>query len=201
MVAWRPLAAFSYTCDRGRPDSKDQIAKSCALGWLPRMFAPALGSNPFAMGGWVLFEPVVLETIGHFRQDTKNKSEAGGILLGFRRGPHLHVVEATTPTNRDRRSRTGFERSAEIHRHIAMCRWQDTGGTMDYLGEWHTHPEANPSPSGIDLAAWNAIYATRPHRSVIFVVAGNSNHCWFGVAQASTLRHLPFGHDVLRDAE
>lgn len=154
------------------------------------MFAPALAANPYAIGGWVLIEPEVLEIIGRFRQDAEDKPEAGGILLGFRRGPHLHIVEATEPTHHDRRWRTGFERSAEPHQQIALRYWRDSGGRTDYLGEWHTHPQATPSPSGIDVAAWRRIHGRHPNRSFVFLIAGNAQHWWFGVGQGEDLHQL-----------
>ena len=33
-------------------------------------------------------------------------------------------------------------------------RWQMQSSTMAYLGLWHTHPEADPTPSGIDRNDW-----------------------------------------------
>lgn len=161
------------------------------------MFVPALASNPFAIGGWVLVEPEVLETVDHFRQDTKDKPEAGGILLGFRRDQHLHVVEATAPTENDRRSRTSFKRAAEPHQRIAMNRWYASGGTMDYLGEWHTHPQSDPSPSGIDIAAWKYINELYPDRAFIFIIAGNVEHYWFGVARGLHLHRLPIAQSQI----
>lgn len=154
------------------------------------MFLPALAPNPFAIGGWVLIEPEVLETIDRFRQDTQDKPEAGGILLGFRRGQHLHIVEATSPAENDRRSRTGFERSSEPHQQVALDRWRTSGGTMDYLGEWHTHPQSEPSPSGTDIAAWRRINRCHPDRMFVFIIAGDVERYWFGVAKDSTLHDL-----------
>lgn len=155
------------------------------------MFVPALAPNPFAIGGWVLVEPEVLETVDRFRQDTDDKPEAGGILLGFRRGQHLHVVEATSPTENDRRSQTGFERSPEPHQQIALDRWRTSGGTTDYLGEWHTHPQPQPSPSGVDIAEWKRIQRLHPGRPFVFVIAGNAGRYWLGMMNSSTTRPLP----------
>lgn len=145
----------------------------------------------------MLLEPAVLETISRFRQDAKNKPEAGGILLGFRRGPHLHVVEATTPTQHDRRWRTGFERSEMPHQRTALDRWYVSGGTMDYLGEWHTHPQPEPTPSGVDIAAWKRINRLHPDRAFVFAIAGNTDHYWFGVAKGLNMHHLSMGGGVM----
>lgn len=37
---------------------------------------------------------------------------------------------------------------------LAQARWRDQSSTMAYLGLWHTHPEKDPTPSGVDLRDW-----------------------------------------------
>lgn len=144
-----------------------------------------MGDNPLRSGGLVLLEPEVVAVFLRHRQDAPTKLEAGGILLGHRRGPHLHVVEATEPTKHDKRARTRFDRAPTIHRDLALDRWGRSGHIVDYLGEWHTHPEEDPRPSSIDLDAWRAIYG---HRSVpmIFIIVG-WGHQWLGVGQRANL--------------
>ena len=50
----------------------------------------------------VLNEAVTQVSVRH-RQRFPWQTEAGGILLGRRRGNHFEVVEATEPTHRDRK--------------------------------------------------------------------------------------------------
>jgi len=98
----------------------------------------------------------VVATVLGYRQDDPSRPEAGGILLGryILDCDDVVVDEATVPVEDDRRSRQRFYRSAKHHQD-AICRaWARSAGTCNYLGEWHTHPEADPSPSSIDLAGW-----------------------------------------------
>lgn len=97
-------------------------------------------------------------------------TERGGLLLGYRRGPHLHIDFATMPGPADRASRLAFHRDTASHQSIASERWLRSNGTSDWLGEWHSHPEPNPQPSAIDATEWRRLVkeARRPMAFVIF---------------------------------
>jgi integrative and conjugative element protein (TIGR02256 family) len=115
-------------------------------------------SNPFgARNSRVLIEDSVIANVSAFRQAEPSAVEAGGILLGFRRDTHLHIAMATPPGPRDRRSKHHFYRDVEFHAQIALLEWAKTQETMDYFGEWHTHPEDHPQPSALDLQEWRQI--------------------------------------------
>lgn len=132
----------------------------------------------------------VVERLVPFRQHHSHAPEAGGILIGYRRGEHLHVVDATTPGARDRRSRYEFQRKDPIHQYTALALWKRSQHTLDYLGEWHTHPQAHPTPSCIDTGEWAKIMCDR-RVPMIFAVLGLETW-WIGVGRdgrvAGTLR-------------
>ena len=75
-------------------------------------------------------------------------------------GRYLHgsndiVIDAATePMPGDRRTRYSFYRDKKRHQAALDAAWRASNGTCTYLGEWHTHPEAYPSPSGIDWKDW-----------------------------------------------
>lgn len=99
--------------------------------------------------------------------------EAGGLLLGSVHGGHMLIEQATVPTARDNRSRCGFERKPFGHGAIALARWTASQGTIRYLGEWHTHPEDHPHPSGLDKSEWNRLSAKRlDKRPMLAVIVG-----------------------------
>lgn len=50
---------------------------------------------------------------------------------------------------------------------------------MDYVGEWHTHPECNPTPSTIDMRGWTQASSTRK-APMLFVIVGTKNSFWIG---------------------
>lgn len=86
--------------------------------------------------------------------------EAGGILLGryLVESSHVVVDEVTVPQKADKRSRFGFFRSHQ-HSTLAQARWAASHGTAAYLGLWHTHPEADPTPSYVDRNDWSKAIA------------------------------------------
>lgn len=99
--------------------------------------------------------------------------EGGGLLLGYVRGSHLEIVDATEPTKFDRRFRTLFERMREVHEHIAQKQWSDSNGLVRYVGEWHTHPQDHPSPSDTDLTEWKKLAVKRnDKRPVLGLIVG-----------------------------
>ncbi|WP_185754343.1 Mov34/MPN/PAD-1 family protein [Luteibacter sp. 9135] len=149
-----------------------------------------IGSIPGREDAWVLVEAAVFDRIDPLRQRGAAAPEAGGILLGYRRGAHLHIVEATIPGQEDRSTRVSFHRSATGHRERALSGWQRSDHTLDYLGEWHTHPEQTPGPSGTDHRAWTELLAARPGRSLIFMILGIQTGLWLGCGQGDTVKFV-----------
>lgn len=139
--------------------------------------------------GFVLIEEQVLQVLSGHRQLHRGAPESGGILLGYRRGSHLHVTEATVPLASDQASRTRFSRSAAPHQEAALARWRQSDGTIDYLGEWHTHPEHSPSPSTIDTDGWRRICSKR-NTPMLFVIAGTKERLWIGLGTPTGLRSM-----------
>ncbi|WP_336391106.1 Mov34/MPN/PAD-1 family protein [Gallaecimonas xiamenensis] len=117
-----------------------------------------------------------MNTFRQYVQDRDNACEAGGILLGTVHGTHMLIEQATAPTARDRRFRTFFERLPFGHKEVADSRWAATQGTVRYLGEWHTHPEDHPRPSGLDRAEWSILAAQRlDKRPMLAVIVGRKS--------------------------
>lgn len=154
------------------------------------MLTSLMGDNTLSEGGLILIEPEVITTLERHRQREIDACEAGGILLGHRRGVHLHITEATEPTEHDIRTRTSFVRSPKVHQNVALERWRLSHGTVDYLGEWHTHPELHPRPSSIDRREWRAICQLRGSLSMVFIIAGTTSDTWFGIGRCATIACL-----------
>ena len=111
-----------------------------------------------------------------YRQAGFLSKEAGGILLGYRRGPHIEVLEATAPMRKDIRGRNSFERKDSGHQSLSDKRWEASDGTILYLGEWHTHPTNIPEPSTIDRHEWDKL--KRCYQDpLLFLIAGTSH--WY----------------------
>ena len=104
----------------------------------------------------VILSEQVTSTLLQYRQVAPNSKEAGGVLIGERRGPHLVVTNISEPGSADKRSRCRFDRKSKHHQKLIDESHSISRGKLQYLGEWHTHPERNPSPSQLDLASWKS---------------------------------------------
>lgn len=109
--------------------------------------------------GTLEVRPTVLAALCGYRQRPR-AAERGGVIAGCRIGPRSWVITHASPPSprslaglfwvkRDRRDAQRF-----INRVFA-----ETNGTVNYLGEWHTHPEPRPSPSGEDRQMLNDLLA------------------------------------------
>lgn len=97
-----------------------------------------------------------LDRMKKFIQDTEEKNEAGGVLLGrfIIDSKDIVIDEVTIPMIGDKCTRYSYIRNAKPHQRIIDSKWDKSNGTCNYLGEWHTHPENYPSPSGKDIDSW-----------------------------------------------
>lgn len=122
------------------------------------------------------FSKSTLETFRQHVQASDSDCEAGGLLLGSVHGTHMLIEQATVPTAWDKRFRYLFERMPFGHEAIALARWTASQGTIRNLGEWHTHPEDNPNPSGVDRSQWAHLSAKRlDKRSALGVIVGRKH--------------------------
>lgn len=138
-----------------------------------------------------------------FVQDTPSKPEAGGVLLGrYILDTHDVVVDLITePMPRDLRSRVRFFRHRRGHQIAIDQTWRESSGTCTWLGEWHSHPEHNPSPSFTDHADWRRkLLVDRYDEVLFFVIVGIQNICvWEGALPSwkkplGTIRQLKQQH-------
>lgn len=92
----------------------------------------------------------------NFRQLEKDMPEAGGIMMGrfIKNSKNIIIDLVTEPMTHDKRTRYTFKRIDPGHQIILQEKWERSGGTCNYLGEWHTHPENDPTPSGTDMRNW-----------------------------------------------
>lgn len=114
------------------------------------------------------------------RQTGFGAPEAGGVLMGMRRGPHFEIAEVTPPQPSDERRRTTYIRMEKPHQRLARQIWKRSGQLCGYLGEWHTHPESSPTPSFIDRMGWRALFR-QTHQPLVHIIIGTDEvrawHC------------------------
>lgn len=97
--------------------------------------------------------------------------ETGGILLGWRRGVDRIVVDVVGPGRNALHGRIRF---------LPDHRWQvseitrtfhATGGDIDYLGDWHTHPDGFAQMSSEDVKTLTRI-SRRVPGALMLILAG-----------------------------
>lgn len=119
----------------------------------------------------LLISNVLLDQILNYAAKPHAGNEAGGLLLGMRKRGAIHLTRMTLPNFWDRATPTLFERSALGHRMSALRAWKASNGTVDWVGEWHTHPFGSSEPSFIDQMSWRKI-ANYTKRPMAFIIGG-----------------------------
>ena len=92
----------------------------------------------------------VLAHFSRHQQLTNCSREAGGQLFAQFDGPCIRIEYATGPRRTDRRGRRFFVPNRRAERR-EIKRLFKKG--LYYIGDWHSHPELQPTPSQIDI--WN----------------------------------------------
>ena len=116
----------------------------------------------------ILFAPEALKHLRRHRQRGFFAKEAGGQLFGTRIETGLQVIAASGPYKGDARTRTSY-RSDPMAANRMISSMRKKG--LIYLGEWHTHPEKYPQPSGSDLSAFVRLCANSEHASATLILA------------------------------
>ncbi|CAH7449821.1 CD-NTase-associated protein 3 [Vibrio chagasii] len=129
----------------------------------------------------------VLDILIKYRQMGVLDTEAAGVLLGEIRGKHLVVTDLSIPGRGDLRSRNRVDRKGKHHQiKVDEC-FQESGGTVNYLGEWHTHPEDSPKPSPQDRSSW-LVHLTSDAPRVTLIVG--RKQIWLGKLKDKKLIEL-----------
>lgn len=130
-----------------------------------------------------------------FIQNRFYKREAGGVLLGryIRNSLDIVIDSVTIPMRGDCQKRNKFYRSQILHQKAIDQAWLKSGGTVTYLGEWHTHPENRPIPSEVDFKNWTDRLQQDIHNSnsLYFVILGvKSLGIWEGLDYGSFFKRM-----------
>jgi len=119
-----------------------------------------------------------------FQQNSSSAPESGGVLLGRRilGTPDCIVDEVTSPMAGDIQNRYFFFRG-QGHQSRQVDYWIETAKTGQILGGWHTHPEADPTPSRTDIRDWKAIIkkCAPLNKPLFFLIIGQQHiRVWTG---------------------
>lgn len=124
----------------------------------------------YAIGGSgqnLVVESGVLDHFQKWRQMQPDMAEAGGQLFGSFDDAEVTIKLATGPRLSDRRGRFFFvaDRYAEK---MEIGRLHKAG--LHYFGDWHTHPQYIPEPSGTDLASMADLFVRSKHELHAFLM-------------------------------
>jgi len=127
-------------------------------------------------GGNLVLSEMSHSTIQKYLQHEMSAAEAGGVLLGrlILNSNDVIIDDVTIPSKVDKRNRFFFWRSRKTAQEQVNEAWKESYQTRVYLGEWHTHPEDDPSPSCVDKKNWRRIVrnARYEQESLFFIIAG-----------------------------
>ncbi len=104
--------------------------------------------------------------------------ETGGIIVGEidPLDESIIVTEVSEPFKSDKRSKFHFKRSHEGHQEYMDKLWEESNYKKMYLGEWHTHNQARPIPSFIDINNWRKIEKrNRVSPEMYFIIIGTKD--------------------------
>lgn len=82
--------------------------------------------------------------------------ESGGILIGHFERRQVVITGAGDPGPAARSTRSGFRRDGDHSQRLLDAAVARSGGEVDYVGEWHSHPE-NVGASPTDRASIGGI--------------------------------------------
>lgn len=138
-------------------------------------------------GHLVVIMPGVVERLLSYRQISPVSLEAAGVLIGERRENHVVIHAISEPGPGDARTRFTVVRKGPHHQALVNKLHHASGGTMNYLGEWHTHPERFPSPSNTDKTSWQREIMSE--ELMILIIVGQSA-MWCGKKLGRTISAL-----------
>ncbi len=134
----------------------------------------------------IVLTKAVLEVFwAHLQQGSE--PEAGGLLFAEFYFPMIRIIEASSPRATDKRWRTLFIPNRMLQRQLIKQRFKKG---YHFVGEWHTHPEAKPTPSTLDLESMYDSFLKSRHELNYFVmvIVGNTPNnpvLWVGVHNGS----------------
>lgn len=137
----------------------------------------------------------VMDYLEKFRQTKSGMPEAGGQLFFKLVGNEIRICRATGPYVVDDRRPFGFLPNKEKQTADIKALFKEG---LDFLGDWHTHPQKEPVPSQMDLDSMNECFAKSKHELDSFVMlilgtASGSQGLWVSLhyKDGNYLRLLP----------
>jgi len=115
----------------------------------------------------LLLETSVVQHLEAHRQLSPQHREAGGQLFATFSGNDVVIREATGPRRTDHRTRTSYRPDRRAEQQEILER-HNRG--LHYVGDWHTHPSPQPTPSNLDYLSIQDTVRASAHQLNGFVL-------------------------------
>lgn len=99
----------------------------------------------------VEIKPEVIQQLKSYAQH--NGNELCGVLTGSQIDEKKYRVSKVSPPCVASNTRCGCVRDAQKGNAFIVDDYEQSKHTRVYIGEWHTHPEQNPTPSSTDISS------------------------------------------------
>ena len=147
--------------------------------------------------GTILYlEEITLVKMYRYVQSKKSQNESGGILLGrqIENREEYILSDISEPTKKDKKGRFSFTRDKQSAQFVIDQKWKETNGVENYLGEWHTHPECNPTPSQIDRNLVRQVINDNSNvfTKVFLIIVGVDQSLYIGLANSNVSNDIIF---------
>jgi integrative and conjugative element protein (TIGR02256 family) len=132
-----------------------------------------------------------------FESERTRPNETGGILLGYRYGSETVILKLIGPGPKATHLPAYFHPDSLWQERQLESAFRASGGTVTYVGDWHTHLEGSGRPSGLDKKTAGRIEqhddAQLPEPLVLInLLEGSRWHPYIYVCQDGKLRRC--GH-------
>lgn len=123
--------------------------------------------------------------------------ETGGILLGKVSIDYSEyiITNACEISSSLMRTPTLFIRDYKKAQEVINNLWKNSNGIINYLGEWHTHPNMMGAPSSIDIKTISNIYfkIEKEIEKLFLVIIGGNKDIFIGVQENEVFKILKEG--------
>jgi len=125
------------------------------------------------VGQTLVFTREAIAAMLYHQQLKPTEPEGGGMLFAQIEPGWITIRVATLPQQSDHRSRVTFEPDLRFQQREIRRKFKQG---LQFVGEWHTHPERHPQPSGADLHSMALCFLTSKHmlQSFVMVIVGTA---------------------------
>jgi len=96
--------------------------------------------------------------------------ETGGVLVGYIENDVIYIEKASYPGPNAIHDIVNFQADANFVDMFIDMECANSDGRYRYIGEWHTHPQIEPTPSDIDLLSLKEIADTSTDFALVVII-------------------------------